>query len=143
MLTPIRAFKGYLCYKMITSQIVPSEAQIKNFFISKKNYVPFWRYSSFCIFNHPMIYKICDVTMSIIIWDNMHFWIIFWTTTHEVTKLGLLIDISKGNNLLNNLENWDYIPGPFHFSNIPQLLNNQLCQDSSVSFFVKRWVRDN
>ena len=23
---------------------------------------------------------------------------IFWTTTHEVTKLGQLIDISKGNN---------------------------------------------
>ena len=26
--------KGYLRYKMITSQNVPSEAQIKNFFIS-------------------------------------------------------------------------------------------------------------
>ena len=26
--------KGYLCYKMITSQNVSSEAQIKNFFIS-------------------------------------------------------------------------------------------------------------
>ena len=26
-------FKGYLRYKMITSQNVPSEAQIKNFFI--------------------------------------------------------------------------------------------------------------
>ena len=27
-------FKGYLCYKMITSKNVPSEAQVKNFFIS-------------------------------------------------------------------------------------------------------------
>ena len=27
-------FKGYLCYKTITSQNVSSEAQIKNFFIS-------------------------------------------------------------------------------------------------------------
>ena len=27
-------FKGYLCYKMLTSQNVPSKAQIKNFFIS-------------------------------------------------------------------------------------------------------------
>ena len=26
-------FKGYLCHKMITSQNVPSKAQIKNFFI--------------------------------------------------------------------------------------------------------------
>ena len=57
--------KGYLRYKTIASQNVPSKAQIKNFFISKKNYVSFSRYSSFCIFNHPMIYQICDVTMSI------------------------------------------------------------------------------
>ena len=27
-------FKGYLCYKMITSKNVPSEAQVKDFFIS-------------------------------------------------------------------------------------------------------------
>ena len=26
--------KGYLCYKMITSQNVSSEAQVKNFFVS-------------------------------------------------------------------------------------------------------------
>ena len=35
------------------------------------------RYSSFCIFNHPMIYPISDVTMSISTWDWMHFWISF------------------------------------------------------------------
>ena len=35
-------------------------------------------------------------------------------------------------NLLNNLEVWGYVPGPFQFSNPLQLLNNQLCQDSSV-----------
>ena len=29
-----RLVKGYLCYKMLTSQNVSSEAQIKNFFIS-------------------------------------------------------------------------------------------------------------
>ena len=60
----IYEFKGYLRYKTIASQNVSSEAQIKNFFISQKNYVPFSRYSSFCIFNHPMIYQICDVMMS-------------------------------------------------------------------------------
>ena len=27
-------FKGYPCYKMITSKNVPSEAQVKDFFIS-------------------------------------------------------------------------------------------------------------
>ena len=31
--------KGYLRHKTITSQNVPSKAQIKNFFISQKNYV--------------------------------------------------------------------------------------------------------
>ena len=69
------SIKGYLCYKMITSQNVPPIAQIKNFFISYKNYVPFSRYSNFCIFNHPMIYQISDVTMSISTWGKLHFWI--------------------------------------------------------------------
>ena len=70
-----KGLKVYLCYKTINSWNVPSKVQIKNFFISKKNYVPFSRYSSFCIFNHPMIYQICDVTMSISTWDKVHFWI--------------------------------------------------------------------
>ena len=35
------SFKGYLRYKTRTSQNMPSEAQIKNFFISKKNDVSF------------------------------------------------------------------------------------------------------
>ena len=48
--------------KMTTSQNVSSEAQIKNFFILYKNYVSLSRYSSFCVFNHPMIYRIRDVT---------------------------------------------------------------------------------
>ena len=30
---------------------------------------------------------------------------------------------------------WGYVPGPFQFKNLLHLLNNQLCQDSSVSFF--------
>ena len=77
LFTWICSFKGYLHYKMITSQNVPSEAQIKNFFISYKNYVPLSRYSSFCIFNSPVIYQICDVKMSISTWDKVHFLISF------------------------------------------------------------------
>ena len=61
----ISLIKGYLRYRMITSQIVSSEAQIENVFISQKNYVLFSRHSSFCIFNHSMIYRIFDVMMSI------------------------------------------------------------------------------
>ena len=90
--------KGYLRYKTITYQNVPSKAQIKNFFISQKNYVPFSRYSSFCIFNHPMIYQISVVTMSISTWDKVHFWIYLLNHKLEVTKLGQLIDISTYNN---------------------------------------------
>ena len=66
--------KGYLHYKTITSQNVLSEAQVKNIFILWKYYALFSRYSSFCIFNHRMIYQICDV-ISIITWDRVHFWI--------------------------------------------------------------------
>ena len=80
--------KSYFRYKTITSQNVPSEAQIKNFFISQKNYVPFSRYSSFCILNHPMIYQICDVTMSISAWNKVHFWIYLLNhtqlTSHQI-----------------------------------------------------------
>ena len=71
----LREFKDYVHYKTIISQNVLFEAQIKNFFIFWKSYVPFSRYSSFCIFNHLMIYQISDVTMSISTWDKVHFWI--------------------------------------------------------------------
>ena len=58
--------KGHFRYKTITPQNVLSGVQVKNFFISQKNYVPFSRYSHFCIFKHTMIYQICDVMMSIV-----------------------------------------------------------------------------
>ena len=38
---------------------------------------------------------------------------------------------------MNNLEDWGKVPGPFQFSNLVQLLDKKLCQDSSVSFFAK------
>ena len=56
--------KGYLRCKTMTSQNVSSEPQVKIFFKFFRK-VPFLRYFSFCIFNHPMIYQICDVMMSI------------------------------------------------------------------------------
>ena len=71
--------KGYLRCKMITPQNLSSEAQVKSFFISWKTYVPFSRYSSFCISNHSMIYQMS--------WVLVHetgciFEYIFWTTTY-------------------------------------------------------------
>ena len=77
----IKVFKGYLCYKTITSQSGSFEAQIKNF-ISWKSYGPFARYSNFCILNLPMIYQICDVLMSISTWDRVHLYIYIYIYTH-------------------------------------------------------------
>ena len=58
-----------------------------------------------------MIYQICDAMMS----------------------------ISKDNfqDFLNNLEDWGYVPGTFQFSNLFQLLNNQLRQVPVLHFFWK------
>ena len=70
----IRSFSTLLmisCYKMITFQNVSSEAKVKIFFILQKSYVLFSRYSFFCIFNHPMIYQICDIMISN--WNRVHF----------------------------------------------------------------------
>ena len=44
--------------------------RLRIFFVSYKSYVLFSKYSSFCIFNHPVIYQICDVMMSISTWDG-------------------------------------------------------------------------
>ena len=65
LLLQFQNLKGYLRCKTITSQNVSFETQITNFSISQKSYVPFSRYSGFCIFNHLIIYQICDVSMSI------------------------------------------------------------------------------
>ena len=77
--------KGYLCYKIIISQNVSSEVQIKNLFISYKNYVLFSKYLRFCIFNHTMIYQNCDVMMIISTWDRVHFWI--YLLNQDCTKI--------------------------------------------------------
>ena len=50
--------KGYLRYKTIPAQNVSFEAQVKKMLILQKSYVPFSRFSTFCIFNHSMIYQI-------------------------------------------------------------------------------------
>ena len=58
-----------------------------------------------------------------------------------MTKLGQLIDVNKGNNFHESFEQFKGLglsSGSFSkFSNLLQLLNDQLCQDSSVSFFWK------
>ena len=59
-------------------------------FLFQRKVVPFSRYSSFCIFNHPLIYQICEVMMSISTWN------------------GRFLNISFEPQLINppNLDNW-------------------------------------
>ena len=56
---------------------------------AQKIYVPFSRNSSFCIFNPPMIYQICDVMMSISPWNRVHFWMYLLnrTLSHQTWPL--------------------------------------------------------
>ena len=49
-----KTVKGHLRSKTISSQNVSYEVMVKNFFILKKSFVSFSRYSSFCIFDHPI-----------------------------------------------------------------------------------------
>ena len=98
-----KKFRGYLRYKTTTSQNVPSEAQVKNLFIF--NHVPLSRYSWFFLFL-TIPWFTTSVTSS---WVLIHeteciFEFIFWTTTHWVTKLGQVIDISKGKNFQESFE---------------------------------------
>ena len=41
------------------------ETQVENIFTWWQSYVPFSRYSNFCILKDLMIYQICDVMMGI------------------------------------------------------------------------------
>ena len=59
------ALKGYLCYKMITSQNVSSEARDKNFFIFRKVIFRSEDIQVFVFSIIPVIYQICDVIMNI------------------------------------------------------------------------------
>ena len=87
-----------------------------------------------------MIYQICDVMMSISTWDWVYFWMYLLNCYSLTTKLGQLIDVSKADIFLKSSERFgglDWVPGPFQFSNLLQLHNNQFHKVSSVSFFWK------
>ena len=86
---------------MTTSQNVPYEAQVKNYLISQKIYVPFSRYSSFCTFQHPIIYQVCDVMMSILKETG---YILNISFGPKLIKFGQLIDTNKGNNFQESFE---------------------------------------
>ena len=112
----------------------------------RQSHVPFLRYTSSCIFNHPLIYQIYGVMMNISIRGKVHFWIYLLNQNSLTNKLGQMIDKRKDNIFLKSFEqfgDWSYVLDPFQFSNLLQFLNNYLCQVSSISFFLKEWIREN
>ena len=139
-------FKNYLHYKTIASQNVLSETQVKRFFVSKKIYVLFSRYSSFCIFDHPMIYQICDIMMSISTWDRMHFQIYLLNHT-SLTHQTWSIDRYKLGQYFSEMFSTIWRTG----DKFQSPLNLATCYNYSrtnyikfpVFHFMKVWIREN
>ena len=73
-----------------------------HFCISRKSYVPFSRYSSFCIFNHLMIYQICDAMMSVSTKDRELF-LIYLLNHNLLSHQTRPIDRSKRDNNFQEL----------------------------------------
>ena len=91
-------FRGYLRYKTITSQNVPPIAQIKIFLFRTKIMFCSQDIQVFVFLTIPWFTK--SVTSRWVLVHEIRCIVeyMFWTTNHEVTKLGQLIDISKYNN---------------------------------------------
>ena len=109
--------------------------KLRIFLFCRKIIFLFSRYSSFGIFNHPIIYQICDAMMSISTLNRAHFWIFLLNhnlLTHKHCSADARTIIFR--HLLKNLGTRAKFQVLY---NLLQLLNNQLCQDSSVSFFEK------
>ena len=88
--------KGNLWYKTITSQNLSSEAQI--FLFCRKIMFRSRNIQSFVFLSIPWFTESVTSQQALTHETRCIFEYILWTTTHEVTKPGLLIDISNGNN---------------------------------------------
>ena len=98
------AFKCYLCYRMITSQMCHLRHSLRIFLFCRKVIFCNQHIQVFIILTIPWFTK--SVTS---LWVLVHetrciFEYIFWTTTHLFTKLGQLIDVNKGNNFHESFE---------------------------------------
>ena len=96
------------------------------------------------IFNHPMIYLICDVMMSISTRDRVYFWIDLFNHNSSSHQTGQLIDISEGNNFQKSFEQFGGLGLSFPF----YLATSSNCSINSyvkipLFHFLKRWIKDN
>ena len=131
--------KGYLHYKTITSQNVLSEAQVKNIFILWKYYAPFSRYSSFCIFNHRMIYQICYI-ICISTWDRVHFWV-YLLNHNPISHHTWPTDRYKQGQYFSAI--FRTIRTGAKFQVLSNLANCFKYSTTSYVKILKRWKRDN
>ena len=102
-------------------------AQFKN-----QSYVLFSRYSSFRIFNHLMIYQICEVIMSISIWDRVHFWVYLFNRN----------SLSHHTRPSDRYEKGQYFSGIFWKiwrtgAKFQVLFNLTTCSNYSITSYVK------
>ena len=108
-----------------------SEAHIDIFFfILWKTYVLFSRYSSFCIFNHLMIYQIWGVMMSISSWDRVYFWI-YLLKHNSPSHHTWLTDRYKGNTFQESFEQFG------GRGLLQALLNLATCTNYSITSYVQ------
>ena len=91
-------FKGYLRYKAIISQNVPSKAQIKNFLFRRKIMFRSQDVQVFLFLTIPWFTKSVSSRWVLVHEIRCILEYIFGTSNHEVTKLDQLIDISNYNN---------------------------------------------
>ena len=85
-------------------------------------------------------YEVWQTECFVILDHSLPFYPINNLKNRNFEKQKKIMEISSSRaifscNLFNILEDWGQVPGPFPFRNLPQLLNNQLFQDSSVAFF--------
>ena len=126
--------KGYLHYNMITSQNVPFEVHIKNFFVSKKVMFCFWHIRVFVFFTISWfsIY-ICDIMMSISTWGRVHF-STYLLNHKSLTNQTWLTDRYKQGQYFSEIF---LISMSFSILQPALVTKNQLCIVPSISFFWK------
>ena len=109
----------------------------------RKNFVPFSRYLIFCIFNHPMIYQISDVTMSISTLDRIHFWIYLLnhkSWSHQTWS----VDRYKQEQQFSVIFRTTWETG----ARFQVFFNLATCPNYSITKYgkipvLKRWIKDN
>ena len=87
--------------------------------------------SSFCISNHPMIYQVCDVIMSMSTWDRVHFWIYLLnhkSLSHQTWPIDIYKEGQHFSGIFQKIR-WARAKFQFHF-------NLVTCTDYSIINYI-------